>query len=199
MNHSRLRTFSIPAVLAVVAGLIFALAPAASAADYSPAPPKATVTGSAKAGGTLSISGKASPNAVVVVTLARRVGGPALQMASSTEHVLGSTVAGGDGTYTLAVTVPSALGAGPWTLSVAADGVVVSTMDIQGATATATGGTAGPATAPVAPRAAADGSVAGQLPVTGSTTALIAVTGLTLVVVGGAVTAVARNRQVAAA
>ena len=184
-------------MLALVALALALLAPAASAQSYAPPAPKASVTGTPKAGGVLTISGTASPHAPVTVTLGRQsVGGFSTQAANSDGSVvLGSTVAGADGAYSLSVTVPRTLQAGPWFLTVASNGEILSTMAVEGA-ASSGGDTVADESAAVGPGAAPRAAArTGGLPVTGATSSLILLTGVGLIAAGGSAIVVGKGRR----
>jgi LPXTG-motif cell wall-anchored protein len=191
MTHNRSRSLAV--ALALIVAFLAALAPTASANEYAPPPPKAMVSGSPKAGGNLVITGVTKPLAEVVVTLDRSPG-PDLYTATST-RVLGSTVSGADGSYSLSITVPAGLGAGPWFLTVSADGEVLTTMAVDGAEAPAGHDEAvTDVAADASPRAV--GAAAGQLPVTGSTTTLLLLlVGVGLVAAGGSTLVIGRSRR----
>ena len=205
MHQARTRPL-ITGLLAAILVLL-ALAPGASASEYAPPPPKAQVSSTPKAGSSVEITGQTTPLSTVTVTL-HSGSGEALY-APAAVRVLGTTVARADGRYSLSVVIPRGLGAGPWFMTVAANGEILSTMavDSTGAPAAAgTGSTGTPAAAgagstgaadTASPRVATIGS--GQLPVTGSTTSLLLVLGVGLVAVGGSAVVLTRGRSDAVA
>jgi LPXTG-motif cell wall-anchored protein len=190
MSSTTARHLRSPALLALAVALFLALAPAASAESYVPPPSKATVSGSPKAGGTLTISGVTKPHAAVVVTLDRQSGDFA--PASAGGQVLGSTVAGADGAYSLSITLPANLTAGWWMLTVSADGEVLSTMAVEGDAAATDTAVGQDVVADAEPRAL--DAATGSLPVTGSTTSLLLLVGVGLIAAGGATTALVRRQ-----
>lgn len=127
------------------------------------------------AGGTVEVSGNASPNSTVSFSLPARV--------------LGTALTNNAGQFRAGVTIPCETPQGPTTLRTTGPGIDASTgLNIVGETAVCP--------ADVATTATGGGGGGGFLPRTGSTsTAPLAAAGIGLVLIGGATAITARRRR----
>ncbi len=166
------RTLRTLACSAAVAGLALVAPMPLSAADYTSTSSASFSDTTPTKGETLTVSGKAAPNAVVVVTVA----------GTNVSRTLGVTTADANGNYSLTVTIPSDLASGIYVLGVTANNQQIASTSVNVAAATTTN-------ASTNTRAATS-----NLPVTGSSATLIAAGAGVLIAVGGAAVGLSRRR-----
>lgn len=167
-----LRKLAFSAAFAGVA--LLAQAPV-SAADYTSTSSATFSDTTPTKGESLTISGKAAPNAVVVVTVA----------GTGVSRTLGVTTADANGNYSLTVSIPGDLASGIYVLGVTANNQQIASTSVNVAAATTTN-------ASTNTRAATS-----NLPVTGSSATLVAAGAGVLIAVGGAAVGLSRRRTAA--
>lgn len=174
----KIRLISTLAGVLGLAGLALAGPAMAQTANYPPTATTVTVSRTeVPAGGTVDVSGTATPNSTVTFSIAARV--------------LGTAFTNNAGAFRAAVTIPCEV-TGAQTLRTTGPGINASTaLNVIGSTAACIGGTTtgpGPGTA----------GTTGSLPRTGSSsTAPLATAGAGLVVIGAAAAVTARRRRAA--
>lgn len=176
----KIRLISTLAGVLGLAGLAMAGPAMAQTANYPPTATTVTVSRTeVPAGGTVDVSGTATPNSTVTFSIAARV--------------LGTAFTNNAGAFRAAVTIPCEV-TGAQTLRTTGPGVNASTaLNITGSTAACVGGT-GTDTG----TNTGTGATTGSLPRTGSSsTAPLTAAGAGLVVIGAAAAVTARRRRAA--
>lgn len=174
MASQNLKTASATAALLLTLGL-GAAAPAGANDTYTPSGEISVSNPTPKAGQSITLSGKTTPDTLVTITMAKGASSQSLIANAATTLTLGSTMSDGNGDYSLSVTVPADAAAGSWVMSAMANGAVLSSSNLT---------VAAPAAATTNPGTTQNPGQA-TLPVTGSESAPTAAIALAIIGFGG--------------
>ncbi len=173
---------SIGAAAALALALSVGGVTAAGAETYSSEGEVAVSNPSPKAGSSITLSGKTTPNTVVTLTISLATGTNGLSSAAATTYTLGSTTSDAEGFYSLTATIPADLPTGNYVVAASAGGTVISSSAVSVAAQTTTT-TPDTTTAP------------DKLAYTGSEATPTAGIALAIIGAGGALVMVSRRRN----